>query len=275
MADLSEVLAILKQIREELPALIQRSKIQPGQITVGEGLSDISKRLGVVTAGEFRVGNGVEPGLGFSGVRIGYPAFSYASSSWHIAGINNDVIQFGLDATTGKAIAGGGVVTLDSVGLTFEVGTSAQTVASAVKWKQSGVEFYKIIGYVSNAAHSNLLEINMNRITGSHSGMQIAADSVTETISGSPAASTVDLVASKDGTSMANILISATSNTDNIIDMEAYYINICGSSNSRLGFFGAGYSTRQTVTGSRGANAALASLLTALASYGLIIDSSS
>jgi hypothetical protein len=43
-----------------------------------------------------------------------------------------------------------------------------------------------------------------------------------------------------------------------------------------LGFFNdATPATKQEVTGSRGANAALASLLTALAAYGLITDSSS
>lgn len=43
----------------------------------------------------------------------------------------------------------------------------------------------------------------------------------------------------------------------------------------QLGLFGHGTSPQQTVTGSRGGNAALASLLTALAQYGLIIDSTS
>jgi hypothetical protein len=42
-----------------------------------------------------------------------------------------------------------------------------------------------------------------------------------------------------------------------------------------LGFYGAGAVARPTVTGSRGGNAALASLLTALAGQGLITDSSS
>lgn len=42
-----------------------------------------------------------------------------------------------------------------------------------------------------------------------------------------------------------------------------------------LGFYGSNATTKQTVTGSRGANAALASLLTALATLGLITDSSS
>ena len=43
---------------------------------------------------------------------------------------------------------------------------------------------------------------------------------------------------------------------------------------SYLGFHGTGAITKPTVTGSRGGNAALASLLTALANYGLITDSS-
>jgi len=44
-------------------------------------------------------------------------------------------------------------------------------------------------------------------------------------------------------------------------------------SNSTLGFFGAAAVSKPTVTGSRGGNAALASLLTALANLGLITDS--
>lgn len=42
-----------------------------------------------------------------------------------------------------------------------------------------------------------------------------------------------------------------------------------------IGFFGTSMIAKQTVTGSRGGNVALASLLTALAAYGLIVDSSS
>ena len=44
---------------------------------------------------------------------------------------------------------------------------------------------------------------------------------------------------------------------------------------SALGFFGTSTATKQTPSGSRGGNAALASLLTALAAYGLIIDGTS
>jgi hypothetical protein len=41
-----------------------------------------------------------------------------------------------------------------------------------------------------------------------------------------------------------------------------------------LGFFGTNATTQKTVTGSRGGNAALASLITQLASYGLVVDGS-
>lgn len=48
---------------------------------------------------------------------------------------------------------------------------------------------------------------------------------------------------------------------------------IIGTGTRNVGFFGASGTTKQTVTGSRGGNAALASLLTALANYGLITNS--
>jgi putative cofactor-binding repeat protein len=48
-----------------------------------------------------------------------------------------------------------------------------------------------------------------------------------------------------------------------------------GAATNTLQFFQSGGAVKQTVTGSRGGNAALASLLTALASYGIITNSSS
>lgn len=48
-----------------------------------------------------------------------------------------------------------------------------------------------------------------------------------------------------------------------------------GKSGGTVGFYGGTATALQTVTGSRGGNAALASLLTALATFGLIVDSSS
>lgn len=49
---------------------------------------------------------------------------------------------------------------------------------------------------------------------------------------------------------------------------------ITGAS-QQIGFFGTPKIAKQTITGSRGGNVALASLLTKLAALGLIVDSSS
>lgn len=50
---------------------------------------------------------------------------------------------------------------------------------------------------------------------------------------------------------------------------------ILGASGRRLGFIGTAPVVKQTVTGAHGSNAALQSLLTALANYGLIVNNSS
>lgn len=58
---------------------------------------------------------------------------------------------------------------------------------------------------------------------------------------------------------------------DSVVDV---FSPITGNS-QQIGFFGKPKTSKPTVTGSRGANAALASLLTALSNLGLITDSSS
>lgn len=80
---------------------------------------------------------------------------------------------------------------------------------------------------------------------------------VAETDAGVP--TTNLLLATRSGTTIASATIAATS------------ISLSG----QCGFQGTSPIAKPTVTGSRGANAALASLLTALANYGLITDSSS
>lgn len=117
MASLHEIQALVEQIKSDLPLLVNRSQIAPRQIVTITGLSDISERLGLVQAGEFRTGNGLEPGYGFSGVRMGYPAFVYDGDTWNIVGVNNDVMQVGVRSFDGKLYAGGGKVILDADGI--------------------------------------------------------------------------------------------------------------------------------------------------------------
>ena len=106
---IQELLLQVKQMIEELPSKL---KISAQQITVN-ALSDIAKNLGLVQAGEFRAGNGKEPGSGFTGIRIGYPPFLYNGEYWHDAGVNDDVLQTGRNVTDGKFYAAGGNLVID------------------------------------------------------------------------------------------------------------------------------------------------------------------
>ncbi len=106
-------------------------RIEGKAVVTINGLSDINSNLGLVQAGEFRVGNSKYPGQGFSGVRTGWPAFVYNSEDWHIAGVNNDVLQFGLRATDGVAFAGAGAVILDEDGIRLDV---SGYDTSYIKW---------------------------------------------------------------------------------------------------------------------------------------------
>ena len=82
-------------------------------------LSDIARDMGLIQAGEFRSGNGVEPGEGFSGVRMGYPGFTYDGKTVQIAGVNQDRLQVGIRSTDGAIIAAEGFLEIDEDNLTI------------------------------------------------------------------------------------------------------------------------------------------------------------
>ncbi len=63
--------------------------------------------------------------------------------------------------------------------------------------------------------------------------------------------------------------------TFSVIIHSSGYVQIGASTTDNVGFFGSTGAAKATVSGSRGGNAALASLLTQLAAYGLITDGSS
>jgi hypothetical protein len=90
MSDIAD--RIINAITEKFKSL----RIAANQIDIVHGVSDISKRLGLFQSGELRFGNGVEPGKGFTGLRIKYPYFSYSGSNWILAAVANDVLVAGV-----------------------------------------------------------------------------------------------------------------------------------------------------------------------------------
>lgn len=128
-ATIESIETTLNEIRDLAQQLLQRVIISGQQVHVTEGVSEISERLGIMTAGEFRTGIN-EPNYGFSGVRMRYPSMTYDGQEWNLVGVNNDVLEFGLSASTGKAYAGAGTVVLDSNGITLEAGAGESGVYS-------------------------------------------------------------------------------------------------------------------------------------------------
>ena len=109
---------LLLQLKLMLEDLIARSLITGQQIVV-TSLSEISERLGLIRAGEFRSGNTKEPGYGFTGLRIAYPPVSYAGDTWNLALVRSDVLEVGGN-TDGKLYAAGGNLVIDSTGLNID-----------------------------------------------------------------------------------------------------------------------------------------------------------
>jgi hypothetical protein len=127
---LDSLLHKVEEVAFTLEHLNAEIVIGPQQVTIVQGLSDIDENLGIVLAGEFRAGNGNVPGDSFSGVRIAYPGMTYNSEVWHIAGVNDDVLQFGLRASDGVALAGGGTVELGADGVQVTITTSFDPIRS-------------------------------------------------------------------------------------------------------------------------------------------------
>jgi hypothetical protein len=75
-------------------------------------LSDVE----LMTAGEIRLGNNVEIGSGFTGIRMAFPPmdeYPASVSGWHFVGINNDQMMVGISADDGKFYAAGGSMIVD------------------------------------------------------------------------------------------------------------------------------------------------------------------
>jgi hypothetical protein len=109
---IEQVLQLLHQILSLVQDLPERLRIAANQINV-TSLSEISEKLGMIRAGEFRAGNEVDPGFGFSGMRIAYPPLYYEDAPWNLVGVSNDVLQVGISASDGKFYAAAGRLIVD------------------------------------------------------------------------------------------------------------------------------------------------------------------
>jgi hypothetical protein len=94
---IDQILAAIQEVRRMVMELPDRIRVAAKQIQV-TSLSEISDNLGTIAAGEFRSGNQAQPGRGFSGLRIGYPALEYAGKRWNLVLVEEDNLRIGLSA---------------------------------------------------------------------------------------------------------------------------------------------------------------------------------
>jgi len=161
---------ILQDIQTELRRVADNTeRINPKAVATQGGLSDINSFLGTVTAGEFRTGNGKDPGKGFTGVRIAYPSLTYGSSAWHLVGVTNDVLQFGLSASDGKAYFGGGVHILDGTGyFVYDADGLGQRPEITFQAGASPTAKGRIAGYSAAANESGAYLMTNSYFTGTN-----------------------------------------------------------------------------------------------------------
>jgi|10_taG_2_1085330.scaffolds.fasta_scaffold00110_34 hypothetical protein len=94
-------------------------------------LSQITDDVGDINKANIMVGNGKQRGDGWNGVGIFYPPVAYGSDTWNLVGVNNDVLQVGISATTGKLLAGAGSVVIGASGITITVPQGEENVGAA------------------------------------------------------------------------------------------------------------------------------------------------
>lgn len=117
-------------------------------------------------------------------------------------------------------------------------------------------------------------------VRGNRGGRMVLAgdDGVKREIQGGATISTGEPALKLWSASGTHLIVYHSNGTGMRLSVDDNGLNVTSDlahSGNGLGLFGAAVTTKKTVTGSRGGNAALASLLTALSNYGAITDSSS
>lgn len=172
--ELQQIADLLKEINNKVDSLPTSIKLSAKQV-FASNLAQISNDAGLLTAGEFRVGNGKDPGSGYTGVRISYPPMSYGSDVYPFVSVNTDVLQVGISLTDGKLYAGQGAVVLSSDGIYILQGTG---LSSQIKFWTSGGELSAYISS-SNPAGNNILTIGSYYTTGvNYSSIRIVQDNL-------------------------------------------------------------------------------------------------
>lgn len=142
--------------------------------------------------------------------------------------------------------------------ITVDDGTNTSLVDHHnATWSSGGVRDLVLVNTVDADGSASTLELNA----------QAGSCVVDMQAYGVSHGARLQVIGTDSGTNRAELLFTVDGNT--LLD-----ILRTSAGTDKVGFFGTAAAAKPTVTGSRGGNAALASLLTGLANLGLITDSS-
>ena len=148
-----------KNIEKQLQDLKRRVRALELKKVKINSLEELTTDMGLQKKGEFRVGNDVEPGDGFTGGRFGYPGFVYDGVLYFFAGVNTDVLMVGFDLATGKLVAGAGAAIADDngFGIHIPVGISAWQERLSYKfYDENGVVVADLYDYSGAVVLENI-----------------------------------------------------------------------------------------------------------------------
>ncbi len=209
-----------------------------------------------------------------------------------VAGVIKSII--GVVTTAGDITSGTGVgdLVLRTQSTAFRVSTNGGSTSALVLAATTGAATFAsslamagaltgvTTGTFSGAVSMTALTATTGAFSSTISGTVITAS--TALAAGGTVATIGDVRIKNNG---AGLVARDAANAANLTVLDVDATNVCTISRSAaltlgnaalaIGFFGAAGATKAAVTGSRGGNAALASLLTYLASLGLLTDSSS
>jgi len=131
MATVDQLYQLVLSLKAELEARAASARINPKQVAAINGLSDISKSLGVVSAGEFLALSKGEDPIHSDAVGTFISALGrvFGDKTYHIGGVNLGDLKWGVNSETGELEAGDGTVVLTDNGLSIYLNEGADEVA--------------------------------------------------------------------------------------------------------------------------------------------------
>jgi len=126
MVTLDDIKRAVDDLGNVIQGAIASGKINPKQIVIVQGLSDINTSLGTIRAGDFlAMSSGEEPtAADGTGTFMSALGRMFGSKTYHIGGVKDGDLKWGANALTGELEAGDGAVNLTANGLSLYDGAT-------------------------------------------------------------------------------------------------------------------------------------------------------